>query len=343
MARSIDSKGADRSALSASGFDYSALPAELAKQQQKRAARIISIERRTVELMSEIGRELTEAQADFEHGTFLRWIEEATHLSRSSAYRFMDVFKVFGAILPKVRNLPPTIVQALAAPSTPEPMRDAVLKRLEKGEALKSNAVLAEIRMARKTAREASVAEREAARREAMTLEQRQTEDQTNIENAKNFEKYYAAASAQEAEIATFLLNKIGEDDLADLRIRFGFSKIKTAVWMATTQALVQRAAHEPSIELSAAMLMPLHYYLENRHRPEIETEIYHVAELIKAGEPVRAITVLNITGSEYYDIVGGNLTFLAFTQILGRTSVPVKVVPANRASASGPKAPDVT
>ena len=101
--------------IAAAGFNYADLPADLADRQRERAARIIALRNRTIEGMGEIGRELLEAQAELEHGTFLDWLRDAAGLSKSTAYRFMDMARAFGPKLPTLGSLPLAVVHQLAA------------------------------------------------------------------------------------------------------------------------------------------------------------------------------------------------------------------------------------
>ena len=64
------------------GFDYGALPVELAVKSRAAAERIKLRLKRTVEDIIEIGRELTAIKAELPHGQFLPWIAaefEMTH------------------------------------------------------------------------------------------------------------------------------------------------------------------------------------------------------------------------------------------------------------------------
>ena len=80
------------------------------------------------ESIIEVGRELSDQQSSMGRGNFLTWIEAEFSMSQSAAYRFMDVHKRLGDKLPTVGSLAPTALYALAAPSTPEPVRTEVVE-----------------------------------------------------------------------------------------------------------------------------------------------------------------------------------------------------------------------
>ena len=60
--------------------------------------------RKTVEEAAAIGALLVEAQGICEHGNFLPWLESKTKISKSTAYRYMDLSRL-GTKLPKLGNL----------------------------------------------------------------------------------------------------------------------------------------------------------------------------------------------------------------------------------------------
>ena len=86
------------------------------------------------ESIIEVGRELIEQKRLLGHGNFLPWIEAEFGMSGVSASRFMNVAEQFGSKSFTVKDLPPTALYALAAPSTPEPVRAEVLERAASGE-----------------------------------------------------------------------------------------------------------------------------------------------------------------------------------------------------------------
>jgi hypothetical protein len=77
------------------------------------------------------------------HGGFLRWIEAEFGMSCATAERFMRVSENLGEKFVTVTNLSPSILYALAAPSTPEPVIQEVVERAAAGERVTSDDVKA--------------------------------------------------------------------------------------------------------------------------------------------------------------------------------------------------------
>lgn len=244
----------------AEAFDYTALPSDVADRQRERAKRIMMLQHRTIEAMGEIGHELLEAQAELEHGAFLDWIRDATGLSKSTAYRFMDMVRAFGPKLPTVGSLPLTVVHKLAEKSTPEPIRDAVLRRIEAGETVKAEVVLGELREAKEAARaaaaaqqQAAAAELEAARRAALTEEERDEEDALKARGAKRGaarerkrqrkqeeqEERFKQRDLEVLVSANVLIDIIGEDRAPELFERF--QSIGYELWRVAKEELQRR------------------------------------------------------------------------------------------------------
>jgi hypothetical protein len=95
-----------------------------------------------------IGQHLTEAKAQISHGDFIPWLKREFGWSISTAERFMQVHRLFPNSS-YVTNLEPGAIYALAAPSTPEPVRAAVLARFDAGERLPVTEVRKIIKAAR--------------------------------------------------------------------------------------------------------------------------------------------------------------------------------------------------
>ena len=68
----------------------------------------------------EIGRELTAVKADLPHGQFLPWIKAEFEMGERTAQRFMYIADRFGFKSVTMTDFKPTILYALAAPSTPD-------------------------------------------------------------------------------------------------------------------------------------------------------------------------------------------------------------------------------
>ena len=86
----------------------------------------------------EIGKQLSEVQeilAKKGSGTFLSWLSEEFGWAKSTAYRFMDVYKRFG-VLPNLgrMKIDQSALYKLAAESTPDKARDKAVEMANAGE-----------------------------------------------------------------------------------------------------------------------------------------------------------------------------------------------------------------
>lgn len=80
----------------------------------------------------ETGRDLLDAKAIVPHGKFGSWVKENFGWSTSTVNNFMNAAKLVDE-LPKIGDLKPSAIMALAAPSTPETVKSEVLADLDAG------------------------------------------------------------------------------------------------------------------------------------------------------------------------------------------------------------------
>ena len=79
---------------------------------------------------------MTAVKAELPHGEFLPWVKAEFDMSQPLAYNFMQAHERFGA---ETYNnykftFSPTVLYALAAPSTPETVIDKAVAKTEFGE-----------------------------------------------------------------------------------------------------------------------------------------------------------------------------------------------------------------
>lgn len=140
---------------------------------QQKAGAIRALAKNVARDIVEIGRHLTEAKAACAHGEWLPWLESEFGWSEWTALRFMRVHEAFGKSVNLTDlDLPLTSLYALAAPSTPEPVRQEVIARAESGETLSRAEVDALIAKAKAEAEEAK-AQAEAKVKDAREVAQR--------------------------------------------------------------------------------------------------------------------------------------------------------------------------
>lgn len=115
-------------------FDYSTVPADKAASARAAAERIRGRMQLAAESIIEVGRELIQQKKDLGHGNFLAWIDAEFGMSTRTSQNFISVAERFSDKYATVAHLAPTALYALAAPSTPEPVREQVLERAASGE-----------------------------------------------------------------------------------------------------------------------------------------------------------------------------------------------------------------
>ncbi|ACA20979.1 hypothetical protein M446_6729 [Methylobacterium sp. 4-46] len=152
-------------------FDYSAM----SPLMQKQAKDVVKAYRRRTGLyVVETGHGLLSVKDGLDHGLFTQWVEAEMGMSLRHAENFMQAARVFAEDDKReiISVSPATTICKLAAPSTPEPLRQKVVKRLVAGERLRPAAVDAMVAEARKAARDQAKAEKEAARVAALSPEE---------------------------------------------------------------------------------------------------------------------------------------------------------------------------
>jgi hypothetical protein len=139
-------------------FDYQALPTERAGQVRAAAERIHV---RTNVAIIENGRDLLVVRRMPEmEGCFVAWLNAEFDLSERTAYNMMQAAENLGDRFAKFANIGPSALYALAAPSTPDDVRDDVAARAAAGEKITTAEV-------ERLKREARAAQEAAARLEA--------------------------------------------------------------------------------------------------------------------------------------------------------------------------------
>jgi hypothetical protein len=154
-------------------FHYGDLPVDVAETVQRSAKQIRGREADAVQALFDIGRELKSVKGALPHGRFGSWLQHEFGWTERTAQRYMQAAEVFGDKADTVSVLGATAIHALAAPSTPETVRAAVVARLEAGEHLTPRAVLKQVKMVRHVGTAQSAA---SAGHESKIVEQRSDE-----------------------------------------------------------------------------------------------------------------------------------------------------------------------
>lgn len=132
-------------------FDYDALDADTRAFVQERAAEIHQLARATAAGIVRIGQRLTEVKARLKHGQFLEWIEREFAWGRTSAWGFMQVYDKFKCSDFEHMEIDASAMFLIAAPSTPEAVRQEAIKVAVSGEHVSHGTVKAVIAEYNKT------------------------------------------------------------------------------------------------------------------------------------------------------------------------------------------------
>lgn len=144
-------------------FDYAGIPTEAVTEVRAAAERIRVRMKRTAEDIIAIGIDLVTVKERLPHGAFLPWIEAEFGMGEDTARNFMRVAGRYG----KSGNIPdltPSVLYELAAPSTPEPVRQQIEAKAKAGENISVEEVKRLKREAAEAEARASNAEANAAR-----------------------------------------------------------------------------------------------------------------------------------------------------------------------------------
>lgn len=114
-------------------WDYSQA-GDAADEVQQHAVEIKRSERRASEAIIEAGEHLLAVKGLLAHGQWLDWLGVEFGMSDRTAQRMMSVAEQFAGKSDTVSNLSTTVLYLLAADSTPEPARAAVLEQAASGE-----------------------------------------------------------------------------------------------------------------------------------------------------------------------------------------------------------------
>ncbi len=126
-----------------SAFDYDDLERGDAEFLREKTGEIRQLARVASESIMLIGGALIEVKERIGHGYFMPWLETEFHWTDRTALRFMQVAQAFKSDNLSDLQIDASALYLLAAPSTPEPVRQAVIERAQQGERI-SHAVAKE-------------------------------------------------------------------------------------------------------------------------------------------------------------------------------------------------------
>lgn len=144
------------------------------------------------------------------HGNFGPWLQSEFQMAERTAQRYMGAAAVFSDKSDIVSVLPPSAVYALSAPSTPAPVREEVVRRLEAGERLPADDVRDMVRAAKRaeeqTRKEARITPGERKKRQ-------QADDRRERENQRRRGEWMETMAKQQdaqMKVAQMILAQFG-------------------------------------------------------------------------------------------------------------------------------------
>lgn len=189
-------------------FDYREMDEATADEAQAVVSRYRV---RARSYIMDTGRDLLAMKERLEHGLFTRWVEGALGMTPRSAQNYMQAASTLGDKSETVSHLPPTTLYKLAAPSTPSPIREEIVRRLEAGEALTPKAIEGQLWTARAEAKQAEADAK-------LTPEERRRKAQAKkVSDAKRRREHEKWRAEQDERTAT---RKAATEELAAILVR---------------------------------------------------------------------------------------------------------------------------
>ena len=121
--------------ITTSAFDYETLTLEQRNLVMQRTGEIQERLQRSAQDIWEIGQRLADVRDELKHGQFESWLKAEFNWSRRTAYNFINVYETFGerANLAQL-DIASSALYLLAAPSTPNELREEYLLKAKEGE-----------------------------------------------------------------------------------------------------------------------------------------------------------------------------------------------------------------
>lgn len=187
-------------------FDYGSIDPAVAAEAQETADRIRAGFCDMRLSIIEIGNDLLKIKNMLAHGEFGAWLDAEFGMSDRTARRYMLAAETLGSISDNLAELPKHVINALAAPSTPDVVKDVVIAEVEAGNTPKVadvKSMIAEAKAIEAAAPDMPPAKKAAAVKTALATKKETVQEQA----AKIVEKVEAKVAAKlkdqiKAEIA---------------------------------------------------------------------------------------------------------------------------------------------
>jgi hypothetical protein len=202
-------------------FSYEALPVEKATELQQLAASIRKLGRKQIDAMIEVGSKLAVAQKELPHGQFIPWIRAELDMKYRTAINYMHLAELAADKPEIISHLPPTAGYLIAAPETPESVKDAVVNRIQSGEVVKVDDVKRIVPAAKAEVAEAKRAERRKRRRAKLSPERRKADEELEERRRKQAQREEAQRErkvrerAERCQRAAAMLRERFDEDLS--------------------------------------------------------------------------------------------------------------------------------
>ncbi|NIN67176.1 MAG: hypothetical protein GTO63_21255, partial [Anaerolineae bacterium] len=118
-------------------FDYKGLDGSAREVLQSHARTLSELSRRTAKNLWKMGKILADVRerlASHNGGSFKHWVENEAGLSRSTAYRLINVYRTFSCPTVGQLGISPKVLYLLSEPSTPAAAREEALRYARDGE-----------------------------------------------------------------------------------------------------------------------------------------------------------------------------------------------------------------
>jgi hypothetical protein len=192
-----------------SSFDYSMLPAEIGREARAAAERIKQ-HMRTAFL--DVGAELARIKERLPHGRFAPWLQAEFGMTARTAQNYMAA-AALAAKYEIISLLPPTIIYA-SAPTTPEPARQEIVDRLQRGESVGYRDARDVIDDAKDRRREEERQAKQQAELARLSPRARKSRAQREAEHEREQQEYRRkrdASKAVAAKAAELIIGSLGQ------------------------------------------------------------------------------------------------------------------------------------
>lgn len=198
-------------------FDYASLDPDVAVM----ALKIVDgIHARLKAFHIDIGRDLLAVKAKMPHGKFGAWVQVEFGMTSRTAENYMNASQFLEGKSETVSYLPPATLYALASPSADIDIVNEVIAEVDAGKVVAPAEIrerLAGATKARIAAKSAKTADQIKKDREN-DKRRRAAEEKRNKEAQEDMEKCEAAQAAKAEKAASFLIDRLNEGDIVELR-----------------------------------------------------------------------------------------------------------------------------